>query len=494
MINSSNKILFVILDNYKFERLGIQLLSSIALEEGYERELCIINSMPLEEALKKAEAYQPQIVAYSAMTYENTGVQQFNKLLKQSGMTFISIFGGHHYTFNPEEIIRDNNIDALCLGEGEVAFRKFIQAVRDEQEYHQIEKLWVRNGDGVIKNPVGSLISDLDIIPFPDRNLISLDLDKDHMQGKSMAVMFGRGCPHKCSYCFNTNYNALFRDSRILRFRSVNNMIEELKHITTEYDIEIFIFYDDDCFSYLPKKTIKEFCERYKKEIKKPFVAQFRPEKVNEDTVVMLKDAGLFLSPVGVECGNEEVADKVLQRGRVTNKDIIKAFEILNKHSIRTWAMNIMVLPVEDPLSVDLETIKLNIKLKPFWSQFNILVPIPKTPIWDYLTTKGYIGEDSFLSSNKLPSGFTTTTLNFKNVKLASRANNLHKFAGIAVKFPFLLPLVRILILFPPNRLYQYIFLFWYGYWKTIGSYNQKFSLALFFNGIKAIRKYLRRY
>ena len=37
MINSSNKILFVILDNYKFERLGIQLLSSIALEEGYEK-------------------------------------------------------------------------------------------------------------------------------------------------------------------------------------------------------------------------------------------------------------------------------------------------------------------------------------------------------------------------------------------------------------------------------------------------------------------------
>ena len=494
MNHFKHKILFVIADNYKTDRPGIQILSSIAIEEGYERELLIVNSMPTKDSLKKAQTFQPQIVAYSAMTYEHIGLQEFNRLLKQSGLKFISIFGGTHYTFNPEEIIKNDSMDVVCLGEGEVAFRDFIKAVRDGLEYYQIEKLWVRKGNEVIKNPVGSLIHDLDTIPFSDRDLISHnDLATDHFQGKSMMFMIGRGCPHKCSYCFNKEYNDLFRGSSIYRYRSVDNVIKELNQEIKKIDLDIILFMDD-CFSYLPRKYIQEFCKRYKEEIKKPFSAQFRAEIVKEDIIIMLKDAGLFLAPIGVECGNEEIAKNLLQRGRVTNKDIIQSFAILHKHKIRTWSLNLMALPVENPLMVDLETIKLNIQLKPFWAQFNILVPIPKTPIWDYLVKNGYIEEDSFLRSGKLPSGFTKTVLNFKDPKMASRVSNLHKFAGIVVKFPFLLAMVKILILFPPNRIYQYIFFFWYGYWKSIGTFIAPFSFKLAINGIKAIRKYLAKH
>ena len=48
ILSPMDKILFVIFDNFKSERLGIQILSSIALEEGYQRSLLIVNSMSLE--------------------------------------------------------------------------------------------------------------------------------------------------------------------------------------------------------------------------------------------------------------------------------------------------------------------------------------------------------------------------------------------------------------------------------------------------------------
>lgn len=489
-----HKILFVIFDDFKSERLGIQILSSIALEEGYNRELVIINELPIEEGLKKARAYQPDIVAYSAMTYEHAQVLEFNRLLKQLGLKFISIFGGHHFTFNPEIIFEDDNVDIVCIGEGEVTFRSFIRAVRGGKDYQDIEKLWVRQEDAVIQNPVGSLIRDLDTIPFPDRNLLlNDDSEGAHLHGNSVAVMFGRGCPNKCSYCYNVKYNTIFHGSRIFRYRSVDNLIQELKQIVQKRDYDIIAFYDD-CFSYLPKKIITEFCQRYKQEIKRPFSVQMRPDRLREDVVVMLKEAGMCHCRIGVECGNEYVAHHVLQRGKISNEDIVKAFEILHKHKIETWAFNLMALPVDNPLEVDMETIKLNMKLKPYWAQFNVLLPIPKTPIWGYAIQNGYLNEDSVLHSDKLPSNFTKTEFTYKDPALAAKVTNLHKFASPVVKFPFLLPLVKILIMFPPNRIYQYFFFLWYGYYKSIASLGGKFSLKSAYSGLKAIKKYLEKH
>lgn len=491
----SKKILFVILDNYKTERIGIQILSTIAIEEGYDRDILILNSMSPEDALSKAKAYQPDIVAYSAMTYEHVPLQQFNGILKRSGLNFVSIFGGMHYTFNSDEIKNDPYVDVICRGEGEVAWRSFIQSVRDGKEYLRIDKLIVRNGDKIIENPVGKLISDMDIIPRPDRTLIMLsDIENDHIQGKSMLFMFGRGCPQRCTYCFNVNYNDLFSASRVFRLRSVDNVIAEMKEAVETYKLDLVIIHDD-IFSYIPKKVMKEFCIKYKAEINLPFVAQFRPESVKEEMVVMLKDAGLYLAPMGVECGDEEIARGVLDRGKITNQHIIKAFELFHKHGVKTWSLNLMALPVEDPLSVDWQTIDLNIKIKPFWSQWNILVPIPHTPMWEYLIGNNrFLDLDTFQKADKMPSGFTKTLLNYKDPKMARQVNNLHKFAGIVVKYPFLRPLVKILIRFPENKIYQYIFFFWYGYWKTIGSFNAKFSIKLVVNGLKAIKKYLKQH
>lgn len=487
------KILFVILDYYKNERLGIQILSAISIQERFDRKLLILNNQSTEETLKIVQDWQPDIVAYSAMTYEHFELQAFNRLLKQSGMKFISIFGGPHYTFNPEEINNDKYIDVVCRGEGENAWRSFIRAVSTGEDYRNIEKLWVRDGEDVIENPVGELIENLDTVPYADRTLLYVDLEKDHAYGKSMAVMLSRGCPQKCSYCFNVQYNEMFDGSRIYRYRSIDNVIDEIKELVDKYKLEhITIF--DDVFSYFPKKYMAEFCKKYKAEVNLPFAAQFRPESVKEEIVIMLRDAGLFIAPIGVESGNEEVAQGILQRGKVTNQDMINAFAILHKHGIRTWSLNLMALPVDDPLTVDWETIDLNVKLKPFWSQWNLLIPIPNTPIWHYMAeNKKYLDPEVLLQqSNKLPSGYTSTPLKFKNPSHARKVSNLHKFAGIVVKYPFLKPVVKLLIILPENKLFLYMFMFWLGYWKSIGSYNAKPSLSLVINGLKAIRMYMK--
>lgn len=486
------KVVFIVWDNYEYERIGVQILSSIALEEGFRRELLILSSVRTEEALKMVMELQPEIVAYSAMTFEQEELHEFNKLLKDSGLKFISIFGGSHYTFNPEEIYHNLDIDIICRGEGEIAFRSFIRAVQENREYHDIENLWVRKGDRIIENSLGSLITDLDSIPFPDRELIPLNLEGEQIAGKSLKVVITRGCPNQCTYCFNSGWNKLYRGSKICRYRSVENIITEVRQILDKYKLD-FIFFGDDNFTIMPVNFIRRFCEEYKKEINRPFAAIVRAEFITEELVILLKDAGLFFVSIGIECGNEDIAKNFLKRGNITNCSIINAFELFNKHCVKTSSNNMVALPVDNPLELDLETIKLNIRCKPTWAKFAIFIPIPKTEIWKFSIENDYLNKNAFLRLKKTPSVLTYSTLNFDR-KLARRLNNLHKFASITVKFPALLPFVKILIQLPENPLYLYLNFLWYGYWNTIGLYNVKISPEFMIRGIKTINKYLKKH
>ena len=259
------------------------------------------------------------------MTFEETQLQSFNRELKKLQLRFISIFGGHHYTFNPEEIEKDSDIDIICRGEGETAFRSFLQSIREDQPYHRINNLWVRWDNQIIRNPLGKLINNLDTIPFPDRDLLPpvYTHEESQIYGKSITIMFGRGCPHQCTYCFNSVWNVIYKDHHILRHRSVDNMLEELKSLINSYDPDLFYFWDDD-FSILPRKTIEEFCLRYRKEIRKPFSIHLNATRVDEGLIKMLKETGLEIATMGVECGDESVARTLLKRGFNTNEKLSK--------------------------------------------------------------------------------------------------------------------------------------------------------------------------
>lgn len=449
--------------------------------------------MAREEAVRQTLDYRPEIVAYSAMTFEQYDLQRFNRRLKERGLEFVSIFGGHHYTFSPEEIHRDPAIDVVCRGEGEAAFRRFIRAVRDGEGYRDIPNLLVREEDRVIENPLAPLAEDLDSLPFPDRGLLPALEPEEQIFGRSVSVMFGRGCPNQCTYCYNSQWNRLYRGSRICRHRSLDNVLKEIKEILTAHQLD-FIYFHDDNFALLPRELIAEFCRRYPEEIGLPFFAQFRAEFIDEELVAMLKEAGLFVTTVGVECGDEEVAGKILKRGKVTNREIIRAFDLFNKYGLRSFSQNMACFPVPDPLETDLKTIRLNIRCRPSWASFAILIPIPHTEIWEYAIEQGFLARDAFDQPGKLPSVFTRSRLDYHDRRLEDRLENLHKFASITVRFPFLLPLVRLLIKLPPNPLFQYLHFFWYGYWNTVGLFRTRLSLKLVIQGLKTIRRYRKKH
>lgn len=470
----SMKILFVIKDTYVVERIGLMTLSAVLKNAGHMTEIVLTER---EDVYKVMEDFKPDVLCYSLMTGEHNYFLDLNRELKKK-FNFISFFGGIHATFVPETI-QEEGVDCVCVGEGDDAILELVNALRDHKPYNAIKNLWVKTPDGKItKNEIRELVSDLDRIPAPDRTLLTKK-DPVLRNYKTRIFFIGRGCPFKCTYCFNEGYNKVNKGKGdIIRIRTVDSVIKEVKEVYETEKIECAHF-QDDTFTLAGKPWLREFATRFKSEIGIPFVCNVRPNTVDEEMAKILKSGGCHSVYMGVEAADDDVRNRLLKR-ELSKEQMLNACRLLRKQGIKVAAQNMLGLPTENTLKKDLETLKFNIKLNPTWGFSSIFYPYPGTELYDYSVEHGYFEPNKFtLESNKI-----TSPLNFDE-KTNRQITNLHKLFGITVTFPFLYPLTKVLIKLPFERFYSTVYFAWYGYMAHFVMRPNKMS----FNKVKDLFK-----
>ena len=85
---------------------------------------------------------------------------------------------------------------------------------------------------------------------------------------------------------------------------------------------------------------------------------------------------------------------------KMSNKQIVKAFNIVRKYGIRTNAINIIGVPGETEEMI-WDTIKLNRRIKPSSSGVNIFYPYKGTKLGDACFEKGLVDEELYYSFSK---------------------------------------------------------------------------------------------
>ncbi|MFH0826729.1 MAG: radical SAM protein [Candidatus Omnitrophota bacterium] len=430
--------------------------------------------MGLRKVKKLIKEYMPEIVGYSIMTGEHTRLLEINKTLKEE-FNFLSVFGGSHATFFPD-LIYEDGVDAICIGEGDIAFVEFCKRMSQRADFWKSPNFVVRHNGTVVKNELLPLIDRLDTLPFPDREIMYQADRSLYDEGHKM-FFTSRGCPYLCTYCFNSKYNDLYKEKgAIMRYRSPENVVAEMRAVREKYPLDI-IWVDDDNFLAQSKDWLVRFAKLYKERARKPLSINARANYVNEENVLLLKEAGLDSVWMGVECGNQEASDSVLKRN-LTNEQILNAAHIIKRYGIKLITQNLIGLPLKNSYTVDLETLDMNIKIKPTFAWSSILYSYPGTPIESYARDNGFLsGKVQTLETNKRISAF-----NFPS-KEKRKIGNLHKLFGLTVHFPFLRKYIDFLCLLPLNFLYLMLFYLWYGY-------NIKFRIYPF----RSLRKEFFRY
>lgn len=430
------KILFVVnVSDLGFEEpLGVLYLSSVAKKNGHqvfavENKLSSIDS--------KIKEIKPDFVAASILTPNFSYMYPLLREVYRKHRIPILI-GGPHATFSPE-IIKEEGINYLFRGEGEIAFTKFLDCFENGKAVDGIGNLvYVNNGE-VKSTPQVPLVENLDEIPFPDRELFREY--KQFYNSEVRSVMASRGCPYQCSYCFNDQYQAMYKGlGKRLRFRSVDNVVTECKELKEKYNAKMIHFFDD-IFPF-QQDWIEQFAERYAREIGLPFITNASLPLCSEHYVSNLSKAGCKCLLVGVETGNEYFREKILFR-KMKNQMMIEKAKLIHSHGIKIYTQNIIGLP-HGSLELDIETLRLNINMEADYAGAYLCQAYPKTSIANIAKEAHLLEEGKEFSRSFYYSG---------NIKISDRdkVERLKLFFPIVANYPSLLNFIYLLLRLPPG-------------------------------------------
>ena len=396
---------------------GVAFLAGVLKSYGHKAGLLNINEKlgyPLDWARikKDMELFNPQLIGISMVTNQYRYCFEIASAIKKE-FTIPVIGGGIHATADPEGVMSSGCFDFLCVGEGENALSELVDRLGKGKDCSNIPNLWVKVNGKIVKNKVAPL-TELALLPPKDYEVFDFQKMVDAKDGW-VGVMASRGCPYRCTYCFNHQVVNLYKrdlqlsESRLnyVRYHSIAEVIKELQYLLDRYqNIKTFIF-DDDIFT-LNKPYLLEFCERYHKEIGLPFVVNGHVKNFDLQKATALKAAGCIIVKFGLESGSERVRREILHR-RMSDKDIIKSFEAAHQAGLHTSAFVMFGFAYETKEDM-LMTIKLLAQIKPGRFRWSIFFPYVNTDAYIIAKKGGFINEARM---NSLDNFFEESCLDF---------------------------------------------------------------------------------
>jgi anaerobic magnesium-protoporphyrin IX monomethyl ester cyclase len=447
------------------EPLGIMHLSASLKCRGHEVSFVVGGR---NEIIERLQRIKPQVLAYSIVTGAHKYYLELNNEIKRE-LDVLSVFGGPHPTFFPE-MIGQEGVDAICQGEGDRAFPDLLDVLEIDESL-RIPGIWIKRNSTIYRNAPGPLIEDLDELPFCDRELVYA-VSEESRNSRVKFFLASRGCPYNCSYCYNQSLREMYRGKgKYVRQRSVDNLLAEIGQVQSRYPLGM-VFFLDDVF-VTSNEWLERFSSHYRTRISLPFLCQIRPDIIDENVVALLKQAGCIAVSLGIETGNMERRQKLLQR-KVTDEEIVTACALLRKSEIRVCTLNMIGIPGETMKTV-LETLDLNIACHPDFALASIYQPYPRTTLGDKTKDMGLFNGDY----DRMPSSFyEASVLNFDDESFKKGLVNLHRIFSLVVSFPVLRPIVPLLVRLPLGVFRFVLWRTWQDYAYSKRMLGYQFGLA----------------
>lgn len=368
--------------------LGLAYLSAYLKKQGHDNVQIIDTTYEqLESRLDSISS--PTLFGMYFMTPYYAGVIKAIGVLKKRFPDVPIIAGGPHPTVNPEDVLKRLQVSVCVRGEGEYTMAELVDAFKERSDLTNLSGIRgisyfdpARNE--IVHNEDREPIQDLDEIPFPRRELLPMD---HYVQGGTQkgfsyrklrvtTMITSRGCPFNCSYCQPT-VNRIF--GKKARFRSVNNVVEEIGQLIRDYSIQGILF-SDDTFT-CKKKFVMEFCEeilRKKYDIK--FAINSRVNTIDDEMLSMLKKAGVETIMFGIESGNQKILDNV--RKNITIEQIQNAVTMTKSKDINVYGY-FMIGSTEESSDTLKDTFSLVRRLPFDEVQFSMATPYRGTYLFD---------------------------------------------------------------------------------------------------------------
>ncbi|MDY6903060.1 MAG: radical SAM protein [Thermodesulfobacteriota bacterium] len=383
------------------DTVGLKSLHYTVRDRGFSSVLLYLTE-PLAADGQTAEAVKrfiakrpPRIIGISLMSHEYDQAAFLTNYLKQYFPAIPVIWGGIHPTVAPEMCLAD--ADFVCVGEGEAAVVRLLQALVNGKSVLSIPNIWHVTNGNVVKNPLLPLIETLDSLPVPDHlpvhaviahkgqiQQLNAFLFKKYARwrGTVFSVMASRGCPFACTYCCNDFFTRLYGRQHKIRRRSPAALINQIANAVRQFPDIQYVNFHDDCFLATSDAFLADFCQRYKEQVGIPFIVRGIPKFFTERKMRYLKDAGVAWISIGLQSASSRVLSDVYNR-KSTVAEFVKAATLIQQFKVAVYYDVIL----DNPLEREDEKLALIPVLasapRPYFLQLFSLVLYPGTALYD---------------------------------------------------------------------------------------------------------------
>ncbi|OLS16777.1 MAG: tRNA-2-methylthio-N(6)-dimethylallyladenosine synthase [Candidatus Heimdallarchaeota archaeon LC_3] len=364
--------------------LGILYISSSLKENGLQnddiRMFDATFNPGLNAFLKMLETFKPDLVGITTNTITENKTLKFIKTIKDV-LDIPIVVGGPGPTMNSKSFL-DAGVNCVVLSEGEeTAVEVFNHYLgKNEMKISDIAGITYKFNNQTIITHSRPLITHLDSIPFPDRTLLNIseysEVWKKHHKIFYSSIITARGCPYSCTWCARD-----LSFGRKYRYRSVDNVIDEIIELKDKYKVDALRFVDD-ILTVHRKRSMALFSSMIERDVRIPFECLTRVDRVDSELLTVMKKAGLQLIYYGVESGSQRILNAMNKQIRVS--DIYKSSKIMKKLKLmQSWFL-MLGYPPETVKDIK-KTLKILRELNPDKFGISIAYPLPKTKFFQDL-------------------------------------------------------------------------------------------------------------
>ncbi|MDI6737842.1 MAG: radical SAM protein [Nanoarchaeota archaeon] len=315
--------------------------------------------------------FSPDLVGITAMTgYMINDALHVAKIVRENSNAEI-IWGGVHPSLRPANTLSHPLVDYVVRGEGELVFSEIADYKDKGKDFSGLYN--------VNLNPMREFV-ELDKLPLPNYDLV------DVKKYDAVGVQTSRGCPFRCSFCYNDGF---WGKEGMKRWRgySTNKTIELIQMVAERYKRKQIPFYDDN-FPNNRKRAI-EICNGISNLDLKIYIFS-RVNYCQEEMMQAYKKAGVWIMQFGLETGSQRLLDFL--RKDVTVQMMSDAIKQCKKHRMLVDGSFMIGLPTETKADLQ-QTVKFINENKIDFPGLKIYHPYPSTMAYDYCIEKKLITE-----------------------------------------------------------------------------------------------------